>query len=178
MAERCPNAELCCICKEPSHRVRFCHFSWYRDVSPTSSPAPQCQDTCQDTRRDTPLVANPRDPLPSSVPPSDSQSPSQGLLVLGDLFGDDDDFASVCSNTEVTSSDDDCADDNGDDNDDEDDDTDGDDDNDNEDDDDNDGGMSASAGPVPVSLGTPVSASWDVTVLQPPYLGWGRSQPP
>ena len=44
--------------------------------------------------------------------------------------------------------------------------------------------MSASAGPVPVSLGIPVSASWmpnaseDVTVLQPPYLGWGRSQPP
>ena len=79
MAETCPNAELCCICKEPSHRAWFCRFSWYCDVSPTSSPAPQCQDTCQDTHQDTsrdmPLVANPPDPRPSSVPPSDSQPP-------------------------------------------------------------------------------------------------------
>lgn len=79
MAETCPNAELCCICKEPSHRAWFCRFSWYCDVSPTSSPAPQCQDTRQDTHQDTsrdmPLVANPPDPRPSSVPPSDSQPP-------------------------------------------------------------------------------------------------------
>ena len=79
MAETCPNAELRCICKEPSHRAWFCRFSWYCDVSPTSSPAPQCQDTRQDTHQDTsrdmPLVANPPDPRPSSVPPSDSQPP-------------------------------------------------------------------------------------------------------
>ena len=79
VAETCPNAELCCICKEPSHRAWFCRFSWYCDVSPTSSPAPQCQDTRQDTHQDTsrdmPLVANPPDPRPSSVPPSDSQPP-------------------------------------------------------------------------------------------------------
>ena len=79
MAETCPNAELCCICKEPSHRAWFCHFSWYRDVSPASSPAPQChdtrQDTHQDTSRDMPVVANPPDPPPSSVAPSDRQPP-------------------------------------------------------------------------------------------------------
>ena len=79
MAETCPNAELCCICKEPSHRAWFCHFSWYCDVSPASSPAPQCHDTRQDTNQDTswdmPLVANPPDPPPSSVAPSDRQRP-------------------------------------------------------------------------------------------------------
>lgn len=79
MAETCPNAELCCICKEPSHRAWFCHFSWYCDVSPASSPAPQChdtrQDTHQDTSRDMPVVANPPDPPPSSVAPSDRQPP-------------------------------------------------------------------------------------------------------
>ena len=79
MAETCPNAELCCICKEPSHRAWFCHFSWYCDVSPASSPAPQCHDTRQDTNQDTswdmPLVANPPDPPPSSVAPSDRQPP-------------------------------------------------------------------------------------------------------
>lgn len=79
VAETCPNAELCCICKEPSHRAWFCHFSWYCDVSPASSPAPQChdtrQDTHQDTSRDMPVVANPPDPPPSSVAPSDRQPP-------------------------------------------------------------------------------------------------------
>lgn len=79
VAETCPNAKLCCICKEPSHRAWFCHFSWYCDVSPASSPAPQChdtrQDTHQDTSRDMPVVANPPDPPPSSVAPSDRQPP-------------------------------------------------------------------------------------------------------
>lgn len=103
---------------------------------------------------------------------------SQGLFVLCDLFGDDDDFASVFSNSEVDTSDDDCTDHNAHDNDDEDDDADGDDNNDDEDnDDDNDGDdmvtpeagipESASAGPDPASLGTPESASADLVPTSP-----------
>ena len=146
VAEECPHEELCCICKESSHRARFCRFSWYRDVSPSSSPAPQHQDLQQDTRRhtrrDTPLDTHlpdthPPDPSVSSLPPSDSQPPpasedsehlldAAGLFRLCELF-DDDDLASISSSSsddESDNDDDDDADDvaddddNGDDNDD------------------------------------------------------------
>ena len=37
VAETCPNQELCCICKEPSHRACFCPYSWFRLESPQTS---------------------------------------------------------------------------------------------------------------------------------------------
>ena len=203
MAETCPNAELCCICKEPSHRAWFCRFSWYCDVSPTSSPAPQCQDmrqdTHQDTSRDMPLVANPPDPQPSSVPPSDSQPPLPARTPRTFLTPKVFSFSVIClvmmmtspvffSNSEVDTSDDDCTDHNAHDNDDEDDDADGDDNNDDEDnDDDNDGDdmvtpeagipESASAGPDPASLGTPKSASADLVPTPPGDREFASAEP-
>ena len=106
VAETCPNPELCCICKEPSHRARFCPYSWFRQSSPTRSPAPlspsrQEQDRVQEpqqelppeTQREQPLP--PRDestnPPPVAADPLDSILDSQGLVILRQLFGDDDD---------------------------------------------------------------------------------------
>lgn len=194
VAEECPHEELCCICKESSHRARFCRFSWYRDVSPSSSPAPQRQDLQQDTRdtrRDAPLDTHPPDTHPpdppiSSLPPSDSQPPpasedseqlldAAGLLRLRELFADDDDLASLSSSSSDDESDnDDDADvadddDNGDDNDDRAvDDNDTQVDNNNDDDDDmftSEAGKPESASAGPASIGMPESASAD---LDPP----------
>lgn len=56
--DECTHEELCCICKEPSHRARHCPYSWYR-----SSPVPSPQ-------RDDPPANVSRDPPPlQRVPP-------------------------------------------------------------------------------------------------------------
>ena len=34
MAKECPGPELCCICKSPDHRARYCRYSWHRSSPP------------------------------------------------------------------------------------------------------------------------------------------------
>ena len=67
VARECPRVELCCICKEPGHRGRFCKFSWHREnASPRQSPP---QD----------VHPSPPSEVPSSASPPPSTSP---LLVM------------------------------------------------------------------------------------------------
>lgn len=107
--ETCPQQELCCICKEPSHRARFCPYSWYRQSSPASSPARD--PTSEPVRQEQEQQEQVRDqeqapeqeprqesssaevPPPVSSPPSPDDSDildSQGLVILRNLFGSDD----------------------------------------------------------------------------------------
>ena len=109
VCETCPHQELCCICKEPSHRARFCPYSWFRQSSPASSPARdpasepirQEQDQQEQVRdQEQALEQEPRQeslsaevPPPVLPPPSPDDSDildSQGLVILRNLFGSDD----------------------------------------------------------------------------------------
>ena len=99
VCETCPHEELCCICKEPSHRARFCPYSWYRQSSPPSSPAQeqeqQEQIRDQEQAREEPRQESSSAEVPPPVlsPPSPDDSDildSQGLVILRSLFGSDD----------------------------------------------------------------------------------------
>ena len=112
VCEACPHEELCCICKEPSHRARFCPYSWYRQSSPASSPAhgptsePVRQEQVQQEHvRDQeqapeqgPRQESSEIPPPVLSPPSPDDSDildSQGLVILRSLFGSDDSLDAV-----------------------------------------------------------------------------------
>ena len=139
--DECTHEELCCICKEPSHRARHCPYSWYRS-SPV--PSPHRGDPSTSVSRDIDLpplqrVPPANDPppaqdVPAEPTPQESQDPNDdlldanGLLILRSLFGSDDDLSA------------DSADDNADDNADNDDDMSGDDDDDDNEDTDDDMG--------------------------------------
>ena len=63
--DECTHEELCCICKEPSHRARHCPYSWYRS-SPV--PSPQRDDPPASVSRDIDLPPLQRVP-PANDPP-------------------------------------------------------------------------------------------------------------
>ena len=102
VAESCPNQELCCICKEPSHRARFCPYSWFRQSSPARSPAPHSpsrqerepqQELPPEIQHEQSLPPRDEPTNPPSTAVTDSEDlilDSQGLLILRQLFGDDD----------------------------------------------------------------------------------------
>ena len=102
VAETCPNQELCCICKIPSHRARFCPYSWFRQSSPARSPAPYSpsrqeqepqQELLPEIQHEQSLPPRDEPANPPSTAATDSEDlilDSQGLLILRQLFGDDD----------------------------------------------------------------------------------------
>lgn len=130
-AKSCPSLELCCICKHHSYWAKYCPYSWYHQPSPqifAQSAAPQGENQLEPVRdeqskltwiyrltssqlllmsphtRDAPAEdSSPAEDAPLTEPDDSEILTSEGLLILRELFGEDDDHLDLEERLETSS---------------------------------------------------------------------------